>query len=428
MNVDRFKIKRIQLYDLIIWILMFLTPFCYPFRTYICKFVPLHVFIIMYLTLAGITFLLFFKVWTFYISKWMLALWTWYILFLPLSCDWDTGLKWIINLTFGILMSGMIVQVRWGLKKIMPYAFGTVICSCLLLPVVVNKLGFSENYMYTVRIPFMEGDISIGPNAWAQTISFAILITLIYIVEKKRKRVHLYILLAALFGFLYITQSRTQTYALVGVVALMLLRIISDRKQTLRNRLTAILLIIVAVLAVGRLVINGLFNAEQSRLLNIDFNGRNEIWNLIVYAFFNKMSVFQQLFGVGTGGASVFLASVDTMTKFAGADHLSPHNLYFDALLSSGLIGMILSIGYWIRAVIILIFKQRKSLYFVFPLFILISGMGSHLFINWEFSLYVAITEVAIYEYNKERGNLFLVTLGKGYRGANSECEQECIN
>ena len=135
----------------------------------------------------------------------------------------------------------------------------------------------------------------------------------------------------------------------------------------------------------------------NNRLGAIDLNGRDSIWELAFDTFADKMNVLQKLFGVGTGGTSVYLYNQASNMGYASGDHISAHNTYLDSLISSGIIGTIIVIAYWIRALIVFVTRGKKSIYLIFPLYILVSGVATHHFMSWEYGFVIAFTEIGLY-------------------------------
>lgn len=381
-----------------IYLLSFIIPFCYPFRYLISSVSHIHVYIVMYsaIWLLMISFMI--KTKHLIVSKWLLMVFAYYILTLALSPDHSTGMKWIINLMTGIIIAGVLNS--YGTNKdfrfLIPFVIACLICSTLFLPSVVRHLPINLTYNYTVRIPYMEGDISVGPNGWATTLALAFMITVCTIIFKNLQTLFGVAILLIIGYFMYLTQSRTQTFSILIVLGLLIFTNIFNKRKRWYTRIASLLIIIISIVLFIWIVKDGLLG--NSRLGELNLNGRNSIWQLSADAFFNRMNLFQKFFGVGTGGTSVYLFNVaGSDFAYASSDHISAHTIYLDSLISSGLIGTVLAIGYWVRACYILLFRGKKSVNFIFPLYVLISGIGAHVFLSWEYGFLIAFTEVGIY-------------------------------
>lgn len=379
--------------------LLFTIPFLYPYRMFVNRYIHIHVFTIMYISIWALMLLLFTKSKTVIVTKGLLFILAYYFVTFFYTCDYDTGMKWIINVVVGILIGGCLNHLEYEYEWWMPIIIGVLLCSVSMLPSVVQLLPVNLTYMYTIRIPFMEGDISIGPNGWAATISTAYLITLIIIPYYKKHKIFIYAMLLALLGFCFITQSRSQFFTLIIISGLYILRTGADKKKTFFVNLLYKIIMVTVVLLFIWIMLTNFVVGSSSRLGSFDLNGRSEIWSEAINIFFFRMNPFQQLFGVGTGGTSVFLYNnIGSGFAWAASDHISAHSMYIDSLISSGVIGSVIAIGYWMHASYVLFFRAKKSTTFVAPLYILIAGFGGHLFIDWYYGIIIAITEMAMYK------------------------------
>lgn len=382
--------------------LLFAIPFCYPFRPLIGRITHLHVYIVMYSAIWILLFSLLIKTRRLIISKGLSLMFAYYILLLPISPDYSSGLKWIINLLTGIVIAGFfnsnVKDEESEVSLWFPMIIGTLLCSILFLPSVVRLLPVSLKYNYLIRIPYMEGDISIGPNGWATTLAFSFLLLLFLFSYKKIRTFAFIFLIMAILFFMLLTQSRTQTYSVIAVSGIYIFINMFSRKHSINMNVLSFFFLGASVFLLVWIIRDSVAGSE--RIENLDFNGRFPIWNLAREIYWNDMNVLRKMFGVGTGGTSVYLQNVGGAEFIVTGEHISAHSIYIDSLISSGIIGSFIVIGYWLRAMWLLL-KSQNSIYCIFPLYLLFSGIGTHAFMSWEYGFLIAFTEIGLYKYSQ---------------------------
>ncbi len=386
----------------LIALLMFMTPFCYPFRIFVGHIIHLHVYVVMYLTifiLCGIS-LVFCK--TIMMTRPMMLMLLLYVAMLWISPDIDTGMKWIINVISGILLANLLNVLDFRPEDCLSYACGTVVCGMIMQPDIVRKLPLDVDISAAPRVPFMDGDISIGPNSWAVTATICLLLLLILFLCSNNV---LYRFVALVFIIMlslqiYETKSRTEVYAGLFCVALAVYRWFIRKNS---NRLYQALVFLCTMVFAGIICVlvlepSYVFSGD-TRLTELDFNGRLEIWRTCFHTFCS-MNPIQYLFGCGTGGAGVYnyIKSAEYFVSlqpvFVGSytDHISPHNSFLDALISTGIFGFALVVFYYARTAVVM-FRKEDTAVFVIPLFLMIAGLGIHFFNSWDYCVIIAVTE-----------------------------------
>lgn len=395
--------RKIPIY---ISILVFLTPFCYPFRPVISRYIHVHVYIVMYSTLAIIAATVLLKIKIIQMTYHLGWIFMYFAVILFFSPDLDSGIKWIVNILLGIILGNLLYYYHFELINSIPFILGAIVCGFFLQPAVIQKFPLNFTYIYNVRIPFMDGDVSIGPNTWAFTLSICFLLAALIFCEYSKKIIRVFsaVCMMLIIWLLILTQSRTEIYALFMCLIMMIYKWTFPIKgKSILGIMHVILLFtMIAALIIILFIPNVIFSGN-SRITTFDFNGRLTIWMTAIYVFLT-MNPIQWLIGVGTGGASVYIFqnAVEIYRKLeikfdsSGIDHISTHNIYFDALISSGIIGMSLVMIYWIKAFFLMLTK-KKCLLFVFPAFVLITGLAGSLFMSWDFCILIAIVEYWYY-------------------------------
>lgn len=379
--------------------LLFAIPFCYPFRPIIGRITHLHVYIVMYSAIWILLFSFLVRTRRLIISTGLTMMFLYYILLFPISPDYSSGLKWIINLLTGIVIAGFFNSNAGEDKNDaslwFPLVLGTLVCSILFLPSVVRFLPVSLKYNFLMRIPSMDGDISIGPNGWATTLAFSFLLLLFLFSYKKIRTLAFIFLIMAILFFMLLTQSRTQTYSVIAVSGIYIFINMFSRKHSINMNVLSFFFLGASVFLLVWIIRDSVAGSE--RIENLDFNGRDQIWNLAFDAFWHQMNILQKMFGIGTGGTSIFLFNSGGGDFVVTGDHISAHSVYFDSLISSGVVGTFIVIGYWLRALVVFL-KSEDSIYCIFPLYLLISGIGAHAFMSWEYGFLIAFTEIGLYK------------------------------
>jgi len=324
------------------------------------------------------------------------------VLLWPFSPNLSAGAIIIINIASSIILGNFFYKKSLTIFNFEPLILGTIICSILLLPDIVKLLPLSVGYVRLNRIPQIEGsDILVGPNGWAQMLGVATVLLLVEMYEVKRVKVRYVVMLLTLCFLIYLTGSRTIFYAILGMLVFFLISVFSTRNISVLNKL-----LIVLVFVVGA---NMVFNIElgSSRVFNIysdnaaELGGRREIWDIALDVFTNKMNVLQELFGVGTGGAGVYIARAVASPD----DHISPHSFYLDTLINFGIVGFIIHIGFWIHSLYIMWLKKRSSIYYFIPFFVLFIGITNHFFINIQYCIMLSVTNVILLEISTSVNN-----------------------
>lgn len=325
----------------------------------------------------------------------LLYLLFYYAALLPFSCDIQTGLLSIMNIIIAICISSGLSKEKINEKCGLAFVIGLIICNIILFPSVITKFGFDLDYMITYRIPFMEGDITVGPNGWGQYLTLAVMIMLLVMYKKRNIQLFQAAIFASLFVFLFLTQSRAQLLSAAFVTFCAIMVIFTKNNQSNMTKIIISIGLLAAIAVLALKIRSGATRYSDIKDI-VTLGKRVDIWDSGLSAFIDKMNPAQWLFGVGTGGTGVFIA----MASNSGEEYINAHSMYLDSLIMSGLVGTILLLNYWFHTLIVLFRHRRESMAFVFPLWVLFLGLTTHFFANWPYLFAMTISEIAIGKYS----------------------------
>lgn len=382
---------------------LFLISFSSPFRYIVNHYFGIPVTAVLYLPILLLVAYFILHKQIIKINKFLIFI-AFYCLFASFwSSDFTSGIQWFINIILGIVLGTFFADSKFEDQQLIAVIMGTLICNILLLPEIVQKFPVNITYISYTRIPNIRGDIEVGPNGWANLLSFCLIILLFLSDQNKIKRVPFYLLAALTVYFLVLTRSQTNLYCMYLILGIFFfIRAIRSKR---RIRWWAILF---AILLLYFLFYLPEIIDKTTNIYVFDLNGRLEIWKGAMDIFLNKLNVLQMFFGCGTGSTGEILFSNWSYTYGFNVtdDHISAHSTYLDCLFSIGIIGTIMYIGFWFYMLIKLLKCKDKSFY-LFPMYVLISGIPYHLFSNWYYCLLLALswTGMLYIEQRKENTN-----------------------
>jgi O-antigen ligase len=257
------------------------------------------------------------------------------------SLDINKGITNIFLLGATIFISYLIYLFDY--RKIWAwFSWGMVVFTILLkfkvLYFFLNTYNFGGD-----RLGYIEGQFATDPNFLGMYIGFALfyfISTLKNNLSKKLNKSYIYIHLAAcllLIYYLFLTLSRTITLSLILTIVFIFVSLVLKNNFKEKKVLVRTLLITgVSIILFIVILLNTPLSSRFKGLLQDD---RIEIWK-VIWDLIGRFDIYS-FFGYGLGSSDMMIGKY-FHGALAGSDGIlrfSAHNLYFDWLLQTGLIG-----------------------------------------------------------------------------------------
>lgn len=385
----------------IIMVCLFCVSFASPFRYVINQYLGIPVTLIIYSPILLLVSYCLLSKQIIKINNFMLFIAAYCLLTTFWSSDFTSGFQWFINIIFGIILGSLFADKKFEDKHLISFTIGTIICNIMLLPKIVTKLPFHITNMSLIRIPTIKGDIEVGPNGWANLLSFSLIILLFLYDQNKIKKIVFYLLAGLTIYFLVLTRSQTNLYCIYLILGMFFfIRAIRSKRRIKWWGILFVVILLFFLYYLPKII------DETTNIYDFDLNGRVEIWGGAVDIFLNKLNVLQMIFGCGAGSTGEILFNNWSYTygfRITG-DHLSSHSTYLDCLFSIGIFGTVMYIGFWFYMLIKLL-KYKDKAFYLFPMYVLISGIPYHVFGNWYYSLLLALSWSGILYMNSKKSN-----------------------
>ncbi len=368
--------------------LAFFSVAFFPFRYVVNKYTMLHITLIQYLPLLIIVFYRLFFYGKIKINIILFLIAFYCLISIAWTLDINAAIKWALNIFIGIILGEFFSSDSFDESQLIFVSIGVIACNIFLLPNIVTKLPILITNMSLIRIPSISGDISVGPNGWASLLALSCMI-LMYLETIKKIKFSLFIVLFSLtIYFMVLTRSQNNLYSCFLIIGIHYFIKIKKRKS--RAKILYILLLIICLYVIYLIP---KYIDKTTNVYEFDLNERDAIWSGTIDIFTNKLNILQILFGSGAGSTGRILANHWSLRYdyYLTADHLSAHSTYLDSLISIGLIGTIVYLGYWAYMLVKLLRYSEKP-YYLFPLYFFISGIAYHMFANWYFGLLLGLT------------------------------------
>ncbi|MEC1525876.1 O-antigen ligase family protein [Neobacillus niacini] len=193
------------------------------------------------------------------------------------------------------------------------------------------------------RLGYIEGQFATDPNFLGMYIGIALfyfISTLKNNLSKKINKTYIYIHLAAcllLIYFLFLTLSRTITLSLI--LTLMLTFVVLVLKNNFKEKKVLIKTLSISLVSIILLVFLILNSPLSSRFKGLLHDDRIDIWK-VIWGLIGKFDIYS-FFGYGLGSSDLIIGKYfhGAVSDSEGILRFSAHNLYFDWLLQTGLIG-----------------------------------------------------------------------------------------
>lgn len=269
-----------------------------------------------------------------------------------------------------ILFIVHVCWVRLG-YRLYGYYYFAIILICLVSLFLyylfpdISRFNYWEDGSY-IQSTRMSGSVG-HPNALGFLLATGLLTYLGLDIWKSKSFLVRYSFIVLIFG-LWLTNSKTSIFTIIVCASFLY----CAKKSLIKTYLVSLLILFITILLLVSFFPHALkiliFSASRSGDFEEIFTmtGRTNIWNVVVDLIKNNI-----IFGYGFASSSQVISSYASLVGF-NVSHA--HSLYLNLLLTSGLIGVVLSAWFF---VVNMRFFLRNNLYFEFSsiLMILIVGL-----------------------------------------------------
>lgn len=311
------------------------------------------------------------------------------------SLDINKGITNIFLLGAAVFLAYLIYlfdyQKLWAW-----FSWGMVVFTILLkfkvLYFFLNTYNFGGD-----RLGYIEGQFATDPNFLGMYIGFALFYFISTIknnLSKKLNKTYMYIHLAAcllLIYYLFLTLSRTITLSLVLTLAFVFVSIVF--KNNFREKKVLFKTLLISSISMILFIFILLNSPLSSRFKGLLQDDRIEIWK-VIWGLIGRFDIYSY-FGYGLGSSDLMIGKY-FHGAVAGSDGIlrfSAHNLYFDWLLQTGLIGFGILL-YLLGKIIKVIWKSlnRNNIdTFLISFFFLLCSFGINTFGHYSWPVIVGL-------------------------------------
>lgn len=272
-------------------------------------------------------------------SKWLIAFTVWAVFSMTYTINLDKTYETVITLLLNVALILILADCKLYTKQEREYLRKALVVGSIFAAVVALALGLSGNNYYEAgRYTMTLGDVSQDPNIYCGFLLFGFAY---FFSNGFIEKPVLNFAVAVLFiGVSIVSGSRGGFLAFV-VCAFAIFALLGKEESKLKIFLMALTGIVIGILFV-RFVLPMIDSDILSRfsLAYIRVNGttnRFHIWESLFYRY-QEADILKKIFGHGYGTCP--LLSYDGMH--------AAHNVYIDNLLTIGIVGVFLQIGFQI--------------------------------------------------------------------------------